>query len=147
MADIFDIRASEREIEIKHPGTHKPLGIRILLAPIDDPAVEKIKKGITDRRLNLERRNKGFKAEDIESNRNEILFASMRGWEWYNPTGKEGDEGYNADAMPHFHDEIPDFNRKNVMAILREPKMSWFATQVNEELGEEQDFFNASKTN
>ena len=145
MVDLSKIKASERTVEILHPGTGEKLGVRVPLVSIDDDRMKAVKRSITDRRLHLEQRGKHFKAEEIEENRNNLLFKAMTGWEWYNPTGNEGDEGYDADAMPDFGGEVPEFNRRNVVAVFE--AMSWFRDQLDEAIGDEKAFFDNSKPN
>lgn len=146
MADLANIQTNDRTIEILHPGNGERIGVRVTVMHIDDERLAKIKRGITDRRLYLEARGKVFKAEEIEENKNNLLFGAMTGWEWYNPTGKEGDEGFDASAAPSFDgDNNPDFNRKNVNAVLT--KLPWFSDQVNEAVGDTKAFFSPSKPN
>ena len=146
MAEITDIKTSDRKIEILHPGTGEKIGVRVGVVHIDDERMSKIKRRITDRRLHLEARGKVFKAEEIEENRTDLLFGAMTGWEWYNPTGDEGDEGYDASAAPSFEgSQQPDFTRKNVTAILT--KLPWFGDQINEAVGDTKAFFANSKPN
>lgn len=145
MADIASIKSADRTIEIVHPATGAAIGVRINLVSIDDERLAKLRRSITDRRLALEQRRKTFKAEDIEANVIDICFTAMLGWEWYNPTGKAGDEGYDADAALTWQGSVPDFTRKNVAAILSDEGMSWFKDQINEAISETKDFFKASK--
>lgn len=136
MTDIATIKTTDRTIEILHPATREPIGIRVTLMSIDDERMTKIKRKITDRRLYLEQRGKTFKAEEIEENKTEILFGAMTGWDWYAPEGGE---------QPTFHGKTPEFNRRDVSAVLTE--LTWFADQVNEAVGETQAFFTTFKPN
>lgn len=135
MADIGNITSSDRTIDILHPGTKEPLGIKVSLMHIDDTRLKRLKRKITDERLRLESRGKNFKAEDIEENKNNILFSAMTGWEW----GKDADGEQNK-----FRDEVPEFNRKNVVTVLDE--LPWFADQVNEAVADTEAFFTNSKS-
>jgi hypothetical protein len=146
MTDLATIVTASRTIEILHPGTGDRLGVRVNVVHIDDERLAKEKRRITDRRLYLEARGKTFKAEEIEENKNILLFSAMTGWEWYNPTGEPGAEGYDESAMPTFDgSEQPEFNRKTVFAVLE--KLPWFSDQVNEAVGETKAFFSHSKQN
>lgn len=144
MADLADVKPVERTIEIKHPGSGADLGVKVTLCSVDDERLKKIRRQITDKRLKLERSGKSFDADDLERNRLEIRLASMVAWEWYNPTGVKGDDGYDEEAMPSWKDDLPVFNRKNVSEVLSE--LSWFADQVDEALGETDAFFKNSKS-
>lgn len=139
MADIAEIKTGSRSIEIVHPKTGANIGLRVSLVSIDDPRLTKLKRSIADRRLHLEARGKPFKAEEIEENQKNIMFAAIDDWEWYNPTGKTGDDGYDADAMPDYKGEQPEFNRKNYNEITTE--ITWIRDQMSEAIGETRAFF------
>jgi hypothetical protein len=146
MTDIAQIVTASRAIEILHPGTGDRLGVRVNVVHIDDERLAKEKRRITDRRIYLEARGKTFKAEEIEENKNILLFTAMTGWDWYNPTGKTGDKGYDENATPTFDGaEQPEFDQKTVFAVLR--KLPWFSDQINEAVGETKAFFTPSKQN
>lgn len=136
MADIGNIASSERTIDILHPGTKEPLGITVSLMHIDDPRLKKLKRRITDERLRLEQRGKAFKAEDIEENKNNLLFSAMTDWHW----GKDADGDQNT-----FRGEVPEFNRRNVVDVLDDKP--WFAEQINEAVSDTEAFFTNSKRN
>jgi hypothetical protein len=127
--DLSQIKTTDRTIEALHPSTGEKVGIRITLISIDDE------------RMRLEARGKHFKAEDLESNKVNILAAAMTGWNWYNPTGTEGDKDYDPDGQTTWNGEVPEFNRKNVVAILSDPKAVWLQDQINEAVGETKAFF------
>lgn len=129
MPDISTIKTNARTIEILHPGDGSPLGVRVNLVSIDDEALTKIKRKITDDRLHMEARGKSFKAEQVEDNKHNILFAAINNWEWYDGTT--------------FHGDVPEFNRKNVLAVFIE--LPWFADQINEAVGDTKAFFDNSK--
>ena len=145
MADLTAIKSMDRTIEILHPSpSAHAIGVRVTILSIEDERMEKIRRSITNNRLALEARGKHFKAEDIEENNRELLFAAMTDWEWYNPTGDEKADNYDADAMPTFQGGVPDFNKKNVMAVLK--SLPWFHGQVNEAVGDAKAFFDNSKS-
>lgn len=138
--DISTLTPKERIVEILNPATDAPIGIRVSLISISDPRMKKIKRKIQDAKLRLDARGKSFKAEDIEDNTNETIFSALTSWEFYNPTGKTGDKGYDADAHASYRgDKSPAFNQKNVYAILNE--LEWFADQLAEAIGDQKAFF------
>lgn len=148
MVDISSIKTQERTIEIMHPAnSEQKLGIMISMVALSDPRMKRLKRKIHDEKLRLEAKGKHFKADDLENNANELLCNAMTGWRWYNPTGEKGDDGYNEDAQALFKGKVPEFNRMNVLAVLNEPGMDWFANQLHDAINEEKDFFGNSNGN
>lgn len=141
--DLSQIKPTERTIEIINPGTGTPIGVRVTIVSKDDEALKELKRAITDRSMHLQQRNKTFKAEEIEENFRKLLFAATKGWEWYNPTGEEGDDGYDPEAAPDFQGEVPVFNQRNFFRIII--ALPFFANQINEECDDTKAFFNQSK--
>jgi len=142
--DLSNIQPSERVIEIVHPGNKSQiLGVRVCVLSINDERMKKLKRRIQDERLRLETKGKSFKSEDIDENRSTLAFHAMTSWEWYNPTGKAGDEGYDETADAKFDGGKPDFNQKNVLEVFT--KLPWFREQIEEAVGDEESFFQTSK--
>lgn len=141
--DLTSLKPTERVIEILHPATETPIGLRVTLLSIEDDRMKSIRRQITDNSLKLQARGKSFKAEELERNQNMLMFTGTTGWEWYNPTGKEGDKGYDPDAMPNFNGEQPAYNQKNFLELAEE--LYWFADQVQEAIGDTKAFFANSK--
>ncbi len=140
--DLSTLKPAERTIEILHPVTETPIGLRVHLLSIEDDRMKSIRRNITDNSLKLQARGKSFKAEELERNQNMLMFTGTTGWEWYNPTGEEGDKGYDPDAMPDFHGEQPAYNQKNFLTVAEE--LYWFADQVQEAIGDTKAFFDNS---
>lgn len=130
MADIGKIKPSERKVEIKNPGTGKKEGITVGILSIDDEQMKRIKRKITDRRIDLEKKGKAFKANELEDNRNAIIFEGMTGWEW-----TEDEDGEPA----LFNGKVPEFNRANVYEVFE--AAPWFAEQLKEEMSDTESFF------
>ena len=142
MVDLATIRPGTRTIEILLPGdAQQKVGIRVEILSINDEKLAKIKREITNNKLALGAKGKHFKIDDLERNNHELLFTAMLGWEWYNPTGDEKSKGYDADAMPSFNGEVPDFNKKNVMAMFNMESLYWFHDQINEAVSDTAGFF------
>lgn len=142
--DLLQIKPSERTVEILNPATGTALGVRVRIVSKDDDRLKELKRAITDRSIHLQQRNKTFKAEEIEENFRKLLFAATLGWEWYNPTGKEGDDGYDPEMTPNLDgDDDPTFNQRNFMRVII--AAPWFANQINEECDDTKAFFNQSK--
>lgn len=137
--DLSEIRPGERIIEILSPGTREPLGVRVSLLHIDDDRLKKLKRAMQDERSRMEMKGKIFKAENLEDNLNKLAFTAMTGWEWYNPTGSKGDEGFDPEAQATWNKEIPPFNQKHVFEVFE--KLPWFRDQIGREMGDDEAFF------
>lgn len=127
--DLTEILPSERVVEILHPGTEEPIGVRVTLMSITDERLKKLKRKFQDERLRLEARGKNFKSDELEENRDELAFKAMTSWDWY------GDATFNG--------KKPEFNQANVLAVLQ--KLVWFRDQIEAEIGDEKSFFSPSK--
>jgi len=137
--DISTLVPSERIVEIVSPATKAPLGIRVTVMHIDDPRLKTLKRKLQDERQRREQRGKIISAEMQDENLSELTFATMTGWEWYNPTGMKGEKGYNPDKEPKFEGKVPDFNKANVFAMFE--KLPWFRDQIGEAVSETESFF------
>src|SRR4051812_40538254 len=82
MPELANIKPSERILEIIHPRTREPIGIKVPLLSIDDEAMKAVKKKIQNKSSILARRGKSFDADEIEANHNLICFTAMSGWDW-----------------------------------------------------------------
>lgn len=140
MTDIMSIAPGVRKIEIHHPGSEAMLlGIEIELKSLDDDSLTRMKREFTDEFIKLRDRNKSQKAEQIESNTTKLLTAAITGWRWYNPTGNEGDEGFDPEMQPHLDgDTNPACTPKNVVRFLSNPHMR---KQITEETEDTKAFF------
>jgi len=138
--DLSTLKPGERIIEIVHPGTKEPLGIRVSLVYIQDESTKRLRRAILDERLRLEAKGKGFKSDNIENNMNELNFAVIKSWEWYNPTGQKGDVGFDEAKHATWRgNKSPELNKKNVFEIF--DTLPWFRDQISQEMGEEEAFF------
>ena len=122
--DISTLVLNDRVIEIKHPVDDSNLGIRVVLVSLDDDKTKQIRRKFINKILELEKKGKSFRADDIEENETDLLIASMVGWEWY-----------DAD----FHGEKPAFNENNARKVLTE--LPWFKKQISEAVSDEKAFF------
>lgn len=142
--DLSAIKETDRTIEMEHPGTGELIGVRVSIMSVTDDRMSKLKRRIQDEALKLQQKNKHFSAEEIEENRYRIARAAMTGWQWYNPTGKEGDEGYRAEAQADWRGETdPEMNERIVKDVFR--TIPWFHERIMTEIGETESFFTASK--
>ena len=122
--DISTLIPTERIIEIKHPVKDENLGIRVNIISLNDEKMKQIRRKFINKRIELEKKGKSFRADDIEENEVDLLIASMTGWDWY-------------DA--EFHGEKLEFNANNVKKVFRE--LPWFKKQVSEAVSDEKAFF------
>lgn len=123
--DLSKIKSSERIIEIVSPKDGSELGVRVTLVSLNDPKLTKIKRKIQDERIRLQSRGKDFKAEDIEDNKNTLIFNAVTGWDW------------SKDAT--FHGEKPQFNLTNFNNVTKE--LPWFRDQIEKAFEDEEAFF------
>lgn len=137
--DISNLKPQERTVEILHPQSGERLGIRVSIMSIDDPRLDRQKRVFRDEANRLSARGKYVKAEQEENNSRDLLFAATTGWEWYNPTGTEKTPGYDAEKMPSFNGETPEYNERNFKAVVKE--LPWFTRQLVSEIDEEKAFF------
>lgn len=134
--DISTVKPVSRHIEIKHPATGEPIGVRVEVVSVDDERLTPIKRKIQDRSMYLQQRSKTFKSDEIEENTRELLWTATIGWEWYSPTGEEADQAT-------FEGNVPEFNVKNFNKVTK--ALPWFQSQINEEVGETKAFFDQSE--
>src|SRR5690606_19588845 len=88
MTDLSTIVATERTIDIKHPRTGQPVGLRITLLPDSHPKIRAASRKAMNERLTS--RSKAT-AERIESARLDMLVAAVGGWEWLGDLTFRGD--------------------------------------------------------
>lgn len=120
--DISTIVAAERTIDIKHPASGQPIGLKVTLRPDSDPAVTAARRSFLNDRL--QRRGK-VTAEKIEEQNQRVIVAAVSGWTW------EGDLTFEGGK--------PDFNEINLVKVLK--KLTWVRDQIDEELGDAAAFF------
>ncbi len=124
--DLSDFKPVERIIEILNPKTGSEIGLRVSIISLNDERVMKVKRKIQDEKLRLEMRGKNFKSEDIEENRNALIFAAITGWEFH--SGLEWNK-----------EKSPVLNQKNLVQLLTEHV--WVREQIEEAISDEQAFF------
>lgn len=143
--DLANLKPKPRTLEILHPATGANLGVRMTVVSVDDDRLRKVKRDLRNKRLALEQRGKSFTAKEEEENMQDLLIAACIGWEWYNPTGSEGNEGFDAEEMPEFEGEVPQFNPRNFKRVVE--ALPWFGTQISAFISETKDFFDNSEKN
>lgn len=125
--DISKLAPTEKVLEIKHPVTDEDIGIKVVLVSLTDDRSKAAKREFQDRQNYLSARGKTISSAEIEKHNDNILFASIVGWDWY------GDVNFNGAK--------PAFNRDNMQAVFT--KLPWFKVQISEELAETNRFIAA----
>lgn len=123
--DISAIAPSTRTFEILHPGTGAGLDIFVTVLSLDDEKMKKIQRRLTDRLLEMRRKNKSMTAEEIETNQINLLVEAITDWEWRNKANYKGTK--------------PPCDVANVKAVLSD--LVWFRKQVDEQVGDTESFF------
>lgn len=130
MADIASIKYVEKKVEIVHPATKEPLGVSVTLMSPDDARLEAVRTKLLDKRLALEAKGKNFKADEVNHNRDMVLFRAMTEWKW--------------DGDATFEGEKPELTQANVLKVFNE--LPWFRKQVDEAFSEAEGFFGNAKS-
>lgn len=123
--DISIIAAQPRTIEILHPASNQPTGLKITLLPPGDDKVEAARRKQMNRRMNS--RNTKMTAEQIEAENMEILLVYVGGWEW------TGTASFQGEKLEH--------NPDNVRRVLKSAR--WIRDQISGELEHAADFYEA----
>ncbi len=125
--DISTLVAAPRVVDIKHPATGAPIGLKVTLRPDSAPEVLAEKRKLLNERL---RHDVKATAERLEENSLTLLGAAVAGWEW------EGDLTFEGSK--------PDFTPANLRKVL--VKLRWVREQLDDEFGEDAAFFESSAT-
>lgn len=145
--DLSNLKPSAIMVDILHPGTGEKLGITVSLSSLMDEKMKKVKRRIQDNGYALQRKGKGYSAEEIDVNTNLIVFTAMDGWSWSKPLLEEAKPATDTTAAiaavygdePSFHGEKPAFTQANVYKVFNE--LPWFREQLEEKTGETKSFF------
>lgn len=122
--DIAKLKPAERVIEITHPATGENIGVRVTVISLVDDRLKAVRRRFQNKKIELEKRGKTFKADDLEENAIELLLNAITSWDWY-----EAD----------FGGEKLAFNEKNVKMVL--DTLPWFKNQIVEAIDDEKSFF------
>lgn len=125
MTDISSIVPNERTIEIKHPASGEPIGLKITLLPASAEPVLAAQRSMINERL---RRDVKTTAERMEANRLALIESAVKGWEWEGELTFEGSK--------------PDFTPANLRKVLK--ALTWLRDQIDQELGNDAAFFGSS---
>lgn len=130
--EIGELKPQTRDVELLHPKTGEPIGVRVSVLSIEDEALKSVKRQILNGKLTAEQKGKHLKADDIEGNLDAILLAAVKEWCWYNPTD-------NDDNHPTLDGErSPELNPRNLKKLLAVESLR---AQVNEAISDTQAFY------
>lgn len=123
--DIGDIQPKNRPVEILHPSTREPIGLTIVIRPLDDKRVEAVRRRNLTAAMN--QRTKPT-AEQSDANAIALLVAATEELIW-------------APGVT-FKGEVLDSSEASVKKLyLQAP---WIKKQVDVELGDDAAFFETS---
>lgn len=124
--DILAIQPSTISVDIKHPATGAPIGLKVECVSLEDDRVKAVERTIKNRALRGGRNT--VTAEKIEDNTVELLSAAIVGWEW-------------ADGLTLGDLKNPPLSKITVGKLLA---VGWIAKQIDMALGDEAAFFSSS---
>lgn len=115
--DIATLVDTEKlhELDLLHPGTEAPLGIKLWLRSIDSGAAERILLAHTDKQIERFSKRKLPSAEQGRKAELERLAACVARWEW----GEHNFEG-----------SVPELTMANAVRVFE--KMPWAERQARE---------------
>lgn len=120
--DISSITAAERVVDIKHPSSAEPIGLRITILPESDQRVVAVRRKFLNERL---QRGHKVTAEKLAAQQTSIICAAVSGWDWQGEL--------------NFHGEKPEFSEQALRQVMAE--LSWIKDQLDNELGDEAAFY------
>ena len=111
-----------RTIDIKHPGTKEPIGLRVELVSQENPVYKAARRVILNERMKME--PDAVTPEFLENQTVSLLASAFKSWEWL------GDACFNGEKL-----ECTPANIKKLLGV------GWIKNQIDLELGKVADFF------
>ena len=121
--DILSIKASDREVELKHPVTEAGLGLHFSLRSPYSDEVKKAEREWLNARL--AKKKQTITAEALEAAKEKQIMAAVSGWRW--------------DKDANIGGEQPKFSPAALRELIREH--AWIRQFLDEELGDTAGFF------
>ena len=90
--DLSQVTPKSRTIEILHPGSGEPIGLRVYISSMQSKKPLAVQKKIRDEILRLQQRGKTLKPSQIEENKQKLLFAAIEGWDWEEESSFGGEQ-------------------------------------------------------
>lgn len=125
--DILAIQPTTVTVEITHPSTSKPIGLRVECVSLESDPVKAIERQIKNAALKSGRST--MTADKLERNTIALLSAAIVGWSWA--------EGLTLGSLAS-----PALTLENKAKLLAVP---WIAKQIDTALGDEAAFFSTSE--
>lgn len=126
--DLLKLVPDTITVDLKHPGTEQPLGVKVELQSLESDEVKAVERSLKNKALKSGRNN--VTAERIDDNTVAILSAAIVSWE-FSGEASLGDE------------KKPACNAANKKKLLQVPAL---AKQIDLALGNEAAFFEQSAT-
>jgi len=127
--DILSIQPTTRTLDLLHPGTGEPIGLKLYFQSLNSEPVKQVERQLRNKALRAGRNS--VTAEKIAEGEREILAAALTGWEW--------PEGISLGDLKN-----PPFNRTNAIKLFTGAQ--WIVEQLDTELKDESSFFTSSET-
>lgn len=141
--NLLDLKPNTVTVELKHPGTGAPLGVRVDVQSMQSDAVKAVERTLKNKALKAGRNN--VTAEKIDDNTVLILAAAVVSWEFYTPVLTPETE-VNGKKIPAVLGDVPDIDgdikppcsQINKVKLMSVPPL---AKQVDDVLGDDTLFF------
>lgn len=130
-------------VEILHPVTRVPLGVRILVFGTDSEIYRSHLRRRQNRTMERAKRGRGqaVTAEELENESTDLLVACTKGWEADVVEG-DGEEKTvtTVAAIPFGAEGLLPCTPENVRRIYAHPGFRWLREQVDAEIGDRANF-------
>lgn len=100
--DLSKITPVELLVDVRHPATKEPTGLKLRILSDDDPRVSEAKRKVFD---GMREKGRKLTKEEDDAFSFDLQTAHLAGWEW------EGDATFNG--------KKPPFNAENVREVLK----------------------------
>lgn len=142
--NLLDLKPNTVTVELKHPGTGLPLGVRVDVQSMQSDAVKAVERTLKNKALKSGRNN--VTAEKIDDNTVLILAAAVVSWEFYIPVlvpETVDGQGKKVQAVlgevPNIDGDVkPPCSQANKVKLMAVPPL---AKQVDDILGDDTLFF------
>lgn len=128
MIELTDIRPTDREVELLHPGNKQPLGLIFQLRSPYSPEVKKVEREWLDFRL---QRKAGEQPDSkaIDDLRTKQILAGVSGWRFKSP-----------DSLKLWGEQ-PEFSESKLKKLIRSEGLEWIRDFLDKETGNRASFF------